>query len=250
MTQAMHQILVIEDEPGIRAVLRVLLEAEHYRVIEAGDGERGEIEARTHKPDLLLVDLGLPDGDGVAVIRRVRTWSPVPIVVLSARTMESQKVAALDAGADDYVTKPFSAAELLARVRAGLRRSSRGAGALPALSLGGTQDRPDPSCRDGTGRHDPRDAARVPRPRVPRTSGRDDHHVATVAARGLGSGPCRGLRRAARVHQGPARQARARPAAPAVPGDGGRPGLSTEDKRSGRGLTRERPLVQQSQRRR
>jgi two-component system KDP operon response regulator KdpE len=136
MTLAMHQILVIEDEPGIRAVLRLLLEAEHYRVIEAGDGARGEIEARTHKPDLLLIDLGLPDEDGVSVIRRVRKWSPVPIVVLSARTLESQKVAALDAGADDYVTKPFSAPELLARVRAGLRRSSRGADALPALSLG------------------------------------------------------------------------------------------------------------------
>ena len=139
MTQAMHRILVIEDEPGIRAVLRLLLEAEHYRVIEAGDGERGEIEARTHKPDLLLIDLGLPDQDGVAVIRRVRKWSPVPIVVLSARTLESEKVAALDAGADDYVTKPFSAAELLARVRAGLRRSSRGADALPELSLGRAQ---------------------------------------------------------------------------------------------------------------
>ncbi len=139
MTQAMHRILVIEDEPGIRAVLRLLLEAERYRVIEAGDGERGEIEARTHKPDLLLIDLGLPDQDGVAVIRRVRKWSPVPIVVLSARTLESEKVAALDAGADDYVTKPFSAAELLARVRAGLRRSSRGADALPELSLGRAQ---------------------------------------------------------------------------------------------------------------
>jgi two-component system KDP operon response regulator KdpE len=138
MTQAMHLILVIEDEPGIRKVLRVLLEAENYRVIEAGSAERGEIEARTHKPDLLLVDLGLPDDDGLALIRRVRTWSPVPVVVLSARTMESQKVAALDAGADDYVTKPFSAAELLARVRAGLRRASRGADALPLLLLGET----------------------------------------------------------------------------------------------------------------
>ena len=139
MTQAMHLILVIEDEPGIRKVLRVLLEAEHYRVIEAGNAERGEIEARTHKPDLLLVDLGLPDDDGLALIRRVRAWSPVPVVVLSARTMESQKVAALDAGADDYVTKPFSAAELLARVRAGLRRASRGADALPLLMLGETR---------------------------------------------------------------------------------------------------------------
>ena len=136
MTQAMHQILVIEDEPGIRAVLRVLLEAENYRVIEAGSARRGEIEARSHKPDLLLIDLGLPDEDGLAVIRRLREWSPVPIVVLSARTMESQKVAALDAGADDYVTKPFGAPELLARVRAGLRRSTRGAELLPALTLG------------------------------------------------------------------------------------------------------------------
>lgn len=136
MTQAMHQVLVIEDEPAIRAVLRVLLEAENFRVIEAATAVRGEIEARTHKPDLLLVDLGLPDGDGVALIRRVRTWSPVPIVVLSARTMEAQKIAALDAGADDFVTKPFSAPEMLARVRAGLRRSARGADVLPELRLG------------------------------------------------------------------------------------------------------------------
>lgn len=139
MTQAMHQILVIEDEPRIRAVLRVLFEAENYRVIEAGSAARGEIEARSHKPDLLIIDLGLPDEDGVAVIRRLREWSPVPIVVLSARTMESQKVAALDAGADDYVTKPFGAPELLARVRAGLRRATRGADALPELTLGRTQ---------------------------------------------------------------------------------------------------------------
>jgi two-component system KDP operon response regulator KdpE len=118
----MYQVLVIEDEPGIRAVLRVLLTAEGYRYIEADTALRAEIEARSHKPDLLLVDLGLPDGDGVKVIRRVRGWSPVPIVVLSARTMEEQKVAALDAGADDYVTKPFSAPELLARLRAALRR--------------------------------------------------------------------------------------------------------------------------------
>ena len=139
MTQAMHQILVIEDEPAIRAVLRVLLEEENYRVIEAASAGRGEIEARSHKPDLLLIDLGLPDEDGVALIRRLREWSPVPIVVLSARTMEIQKVAALDAGADDYVTKPFGAPELLARIRAGLRRSSRGADALPALTLGRMQ---------------------------------------------------------------------------------------------------------------
>jgi two-component system, OmpR family, KDP operon response regulator KdpE len=139
MTQAMHQILVVEDEPDIRNILRALFEGDHYRFIEAGTAERGEIEARSHKPDLLLVDLGLPDGNGVDLIRRVRSWSPVPIIVLSARTMEEQKIAALDAGADDYVTKPFSTPELLARVRAALRRYVRGAEQTPVLRLGPVQ---------------------------------------------------------------------------------------------------------------
>jgi two-component system KDP operon response regulator KdpE len=132
----MHRVLVVEDEPGIRDVLRVLFEAERYRVVEAETAQRADIEARSHKPDLLLVDLGLPDGNGLDVIRRVRTWSPVPIIVLSARTLDVQKVAALDAGADDYVTKPFSAAELLARVRAVLRRNVRGAEHGAVLRLG------------------------------------------------------------------------------------------------------------------
>src|SRR6202044_3428816 len=107
-----------------------------YRVIEADTALRAEIETRSHKPDLLLIDLGLPDGDGLTVIRRVRAWSPVPIVVLSARAMEEQKIAALDAGADDYVTKPFSTPELLARLRAALRRDLRGAAPAAALQFG------------------------------------------------------------------------------------------------------------------
>jgi two-component system, OmpR family, KDP operon response regulator KdpE len=125
MTQAMHLILIVEDEPALRNILRALFEAQKFRVVEAATAARGEIEARTHKPDLMLIDLGLPDGDGMTVIRRVRSWSAVPIIVLSARTMEVEKIAALDAGADDYVTKPFSATELLARVRAALRRNAR-----------------------------------------------------------------------------------------------------------------------------
>jgi two-component system, OmpR family, KDP operon response regulator KdpE len=136
VTEAMHRVLIIEDEPAIRTVLRVLLEAQGYRCVEADTALRAEIEARSHKPDLLLVDLGLPDGDGLKVIRRVRAWSQVPIVVLSARTMEEQKIAALDAGADDYVTKPFSSPELLARLRAALRRDVRGAGPEALLHFG------------------------------------------------------------------------------------------------------------------
>jgi two-component system KDP operon response regulator KdpE len=132
----MHLVLVIEDDAGIRDVLRVLLEARDYRVVEAANAQRGLIEARAHKPDLLLVDLGLPDGDGISLIREVRSWSAVPILVLSARTMDEQKVAALDAGADDYVTKPFSTPELLARIRAALRRRTAGTDSLPHLEFG------------------------------------------------------------------------------------------------------------------
>jgi two-component system, OmpR family, KDP operon response regulator KdpE len=136
VTQAMHQILVVEDDAAIREVLRVLLTAERYRVVEAETARRAQIEARSHKPDLLLVDLGLPDVDGIEVVKGVRAWSPVPIIVLSARTQEAQKIAALDAGADDYVTKPFSAAELLARVRAALRRNVRGTEQVATLRVG------------------------------------------------------------------------------------------------------------------
>jgi two-component system KDP operon response regulator KdpE len=132
----MHLILVIDDDPGIRDVLRALLEPCGYRVVEADSAQRGIIEARSHKPDLLLVDLGLPDGDGITVIRDVRRWSAVPILVLTARTLEEEKVTALDAGADDYVTKPFSTPELLARVRAALRRRMAGSDSAPNLEFG------------------------------------------------------------------------------------------------------------------
>jgi two-component system KDP operon response regulator KdpE len=135
----MHLILAVEDEPALRSILRALFEAQNYRFAEASTAARAEIEARTHKPDLVLVDLGLPDGDGLEVIRRIRAWSAVPVIVLSARAMEEQKVAALDAGADDYITKPFSAAELLARVRSALRRNARREDGTSTLVFGPLQ---------------------------------------------------------------------------------------------------------------
>jgi len=120
MTQAV--VILIEDEIQIRRFVRAALQAEGWQVFEADTARRGLADAGTRKPDLLMVDLGLPDGDGIDLIRDVRSWSNVPIIVLSARTDEADKIAALDAGADDYLTKPFGLGELMARVRANLRR--------------------------------------------------------------------------------------------------------------------------------
>jgi two-component system KDP operon response regulator KdpE len=136
MSPPQATILVVEDEPDIRRFLRSSLGTEGYTVVEAESGERAVIDAGTHKPDLAIVDLGLPDIDGVEVIRRIRAWSPMPILVLSARAMEHAKVEALDAGADDYVTKPFGVGELLARVRVALRHASRSSEGKPVLRLG------------------------------------------------------------------------------------------------------------------
>ena len=128
-------ILVVEDEPQIRQFLRSSLGAEGYRVVESPNGRRGSLDAGMHKPDLAIVDLGLPDFDGLEVIRRIRQWSPMPILVLSARIQERSKIEALDAGADDYVTKPFGVGELLARVRVALRHATQPS-AGKVLSLG------------------------------------------------------------------------------------------------------------------
>ena len=122
MAEARARILVVEDEAEIRRVVRLILQAEGYEVFDADGVQRGRIEAGTRRPDLLVIDLGLPDGDGVDLIRDLRQWSAAPIIVLSARSGEDDKIAALDAGADDYLAKPFGAGELLARIRAQLRR--------------------------------------------------------------------------------------------------------------------------------
>ena len=119
------QVLVVEDDAEIRRFVRAALESDGYRVFESETVARGIIDAGTRKPDVAILDLGLPDADGVDFIRNVRTFSALPILVLSARTEETAKVAALDAGADDYLTKPFGVAELTARLRAMLRRGAR-----------------------------------------------------------------------------------------------------------------------------
>ncbi len=130
-------VLMIEDEEPIRRFLRATLEANHFRVKESNTAHEGVLQAVTARPDLILLDLGLPDGDGLQVTRTIRTESAVPILILSARGQERDKVAALDAGADDYLTKPFGVGELLARIRVALRHAavagSRSAGGEPRV---------------------------------------------------------------------------------------------------------------------
>jgi two-component system, OmpR family, KDP operon response regulator KdpE len=118
-----HVVLVIDDEIQIRRLLRLTLEANGYKVLEAASGQDGLVEAATRRPDVVILDLGLPDMDGVSVLRRLREWSRVPVVVLSVRDRDEDKVEALDGGADDYVSKPFSTSELLVRLRVALRHS-------------------------------------------------------------------------------------------------------------------------------
>nr|WP_214674382.1 two-component system response regulator KdpE [Citrobacter portucalensis] len=125
--------MIVEDEQAIRRFLRTALEADGLRVYEAETLQRGLLEAATRKPDLIILDLGLPDGDGIDFIRDLRQWSHIPIIVLSARSEESDKIAALDAGADDYLSKPFGIGELQARLRVALRRHASGASPEPVV---------------------------------------------------------------------------------------------------------------------
>lgn len=129
-------VLIIEDDAGIRRFVRAALESEACCVHEASSCERGRIELASRRPDLLVLDLGLPDGDGMELLAELRAWSGMPVLVLSARSDEADKVAALDAGADDYLAKPFGVGELLARVRALLRRSMRPPQATTKISFG------------------------------------------------------------------------------------------------------------------
>lgn len=127
-------VLVVEDDAAIRNLISTTLETYKYKYLTAATGETAIMEAVSHNPDVVLLDLGLPDMDGVEIIKKIRTWSTMPIIVISARTEETDKIEALDAGADDYLTKPFSVEELLARLRAAFRRLSYTAGRAGAES--------------------------------------------------------------------------------------------------------------------
>lgn len=135
----MISVLIVEDEQAIVRFLRTALEADGLRVYDAGTLQRGLLEAATRKPDLVILDLGLPDGDGIDFIRDLRQWSQVPVLVLSARIEESDKIAALDAGADDYLSKPFGIGELQARLRVALRRHAGTRQSDPLVSFSDIQ---------------------------------------------------------------------------------------------------------------
>ncbi|HXQ28606.1 MAG TPA: two-component system response regulator KdpE [Gemmatimonadales bacterium] len=138
MAEVAPVVLLVEDEPQMRRFLRAALEGNGYRLIESTTARDGLAQAAGRNPDAILLDLGLPDGDGIEVARRIREWGTTPIVVISARGKEQDKIAALDAGADDYLTKPFGVGELLARLRVALRRATRSADgqATPVFTVG------------------------------------------------------------------------------------------------------------------
>ena len=139
MNAVVPRILIVEDEPQIRRFVRAALEVEGLQIQEAATGKQGMTEVATRQPDLLILDLGLPDMDGVNLVRDLRNWSALPILILSARDAEQDKIDALDAGADDYLTKPFGVGELLARVRALLRRRATASELGPLVDFGAVQ---------------------------------------------------------------------------------------------------------------
>lgn len=135
MSESSARVLVVDDEPAIRRFLRTVLTAHGYEVLESRNGQEALADVVAHRPDVVVLDLGLPDIDGVQVTRLMREWTPLPILILSVRDREEDKIAALDAGADDYLTKPFGSGELLARLRAALRRAAR-TGIGPVFATG------------------------------------------------------------------------------------------------------------------
>ena len=204
--------LLVEDEPHIRRFVRSALEKEGCQVWEAATLERGLIEVASRHPDLLILDLGLPDGDGIELVRALRGWASTPVLILSARSDEANKVQALDAGADDYLTKPFGVPELLARVRALLRRSQCALEASPVLRFGNIE-------LDLSRRQVMREGQPIPLARRTGSQRRPRANPAPVARRSVGPQPHRTRALLARLHDQPAPQARTRPRPPPASAD-------------------------------
>ena len=173
--------LVIDDEIQIRRLLKVTLEAEHYRIYEADNGQGGLIEIVRRKPDVVLLDLGLPDMDGIDVLRRLREWSKVPVLVLSVRQGVEDKVAALDAGADDYLTKPFHSAELNARLRA-IQRHATTEMTEPAFRMRFAANRFCVTHGEIRGRGNPSHRDRIRAPSSARAKRREGGHAPSASA--------------------------------------------------------------------
>ena len=213
-------VLIVEDDNAVKSLIATALKVQGYRLLEAGTGGAALLEATTKNPDVIILDLGLPDADGIDLIRQARTWSHTPIIVVSARTEDADKVAALDAGADDYLIKPFSVEELLARLRVATRRLAADSGT----------DRDGPVYENGDLRIDY--AARTVtlageevhphRVQAAGASGpqhRQGAHAQRHPQRGVGERPGQRPAVAARVHGHPAQEDRARPGPPRLPPD-------------------------------
>ena len=185
MTAPRPQVLLVEDEPQMRRFLRVALEGSGYRYLEAATGQEGLALAAQHRPDVILLDLGLPDMDGLDLMARLREWTQTPVIVISARGQEADKVGALDVGADDYLTKPFGTGELLARIRVALRHADPGRPRIPVRPravAGGSGQAPGP----GRGPGSPPDPARVPALHDPDPPCREGGHPPAAPEGGLG----------------------------------------------------------------
>ena len=220
MSESSPRVLVVEDEEEIRRFVCLSLQRDGFEVCEADGVERGLIQAGTRRPDLLVLDLGLPDGDGVDLIRELRTWSDMPILVLSARSGEDDKVEALDAGADDYLVKPFGASELLARVRAHLRRRAGGArGGMSVVEFGDVKIDLARRIIERAGKGIHATPIEIPAAHPPGSSSTLRADASSAVERGMGPQPLRGHALPAGLHGPVAKEARAGPGAAKAPSD-------------------------------
>ena len=202
------RVLVVDDEPQIQRFLTVALTAAGYEVLTAETGAQALRLAATGAPDLIVLDLGLPDRDGKEVLSEIRKFSQTPVIILSARDREAEKIEALDLGADDYVEKPFAIGELTARLRAALRHAASEAQQPPRIEVEGVAMDFDRRLVTRDGVADQADAQGIRSPRDPLPQRRPRRHPPPDSLGGLGAGPHRGYAISARIHRAVARQDR------------------------------------------